>query len=269
MSKKYQSHIIAFVGTIIALILVFLLLWFLHLKYVKPVEDEGIEITLGEVEEGGGIPDYAQASSEPKVRVSASRPAAPRSSSNDLIAQEQEESVAVNKPTEIREETQIDPQQQEREKERLAREEAEKKRQEEENKTNKANTLVGGLFGGTDSPEGSNGDPGDKGKGDKGNPLGKGSVSANPPEVAGLNRKCLSLVKPKGDFPQDGKVVLKITVDEQGNVVPSVYDGTTISDQETIRAAKKAAMSSKFSAGEPGEKDTGTITYVFTKSIAL
>lgn len=266
MSKKYQSHIIAFVGTIIALILVFLLLWFLHLKYVKPVEDEGIEITLGEVEEGGGIPDYAQASPEPKVRVSASRPAASRSSSNDLIAQEQEESVVVNKPTETPEEPQIDPelirQQQEREEqERLAKEKAEKKRQEQEQKKKKKKAQdLGGLFGNTDSPDGSNGDPGDEGKGDKGNPLGKGSVSANPPEVAVPNRQCLSLVKPKGQFPQSGKVVLKITVDEQGKVLPSVGSGTTISDQATINAAKKAAMSTKFSAGE---RATGTITYVF------
>ena len=265
MSKKYQSHIIAFVGTIIALILVFLLLWFLHLKYVKPVEDDGIEITLGEVEEGGGIPDYAQASPEPQVRVSASRPTASRSSSNDLIAQEQEESVAVNKTTETPEEPQIDPelirQQQEREeRERLAKEKAEKKRQEQEQKKEKAQDVVGGAFGNTNSPEGSNGDPGDKGEGDKGNPLGKGSVSANPPEVAVPNRQCLSLVKPKGQFPQSGKVVLKITVDEQGKVLPSVGPGTTISDQATINAAKKAAMSTKFSAGE---RATGTITYVF------
>ena len=264
MSKKYQSHIIAFVGTIIALILVFLLLWFLHLKYVKPVEDEGIEITLGDVEEGGGKPDYAQASPEPLVRVSASRPAPSRSSSNDLIAQEQEESVSVDKPTETPEEPQIDPEliRQQQEQERLAQEEAEKKRKDEENKTNKANTLVGGLFGDTDSPEGSNGDPGDKGKGDKGNPLGKGSVSANPPEVEGLNRQCLSLVKPKGEFPQSGIVVLTITVDEQGKVLrASQARGTTISDQATMNAAKKAAMSTKFSAGD--KVVTGTITYVF------
>ena len=263
MSKKYQSHIIAFVGTIIALILVFLLLWFLHLKYVKPVEDEGIEITLGDVEEGGGKPDYAQASPEPLVRVSASRPAPSRSSSNDLIAQEQEESVAVDKPTEITEEPQIDPELQKREEqERLAEEEAEKKRKDEENKTNKANTLVGEAFRNTNSPEGSNGDSGDKGKGDKDNPLGKGSVSANPSGVAVPNRQCLSLVKPKGEFPQSGIVVLTITVDEQGKVLrASQARGTTISDQATMNAAKKAAMSTKFSAGD--KVVTGTITYVF------
>ena len=253
MSKKYQSHIIAFVGTIIALILVFLLLWFLHLKYVKPVEDEGIEITLGEVEEGGGIPDYAQASSEPKVRVSPSRPAPSRSSSNDLIAQEQEESVVVNKPTEISEEPQSDPQQQEREKERLAEEEAEKKRKEEEHKTNKADNLIGGLFGDTDSPEGS-----DKGKDDKGNPLG--GVISNPKGVS-VDRKCLHLVKPnvRGDY---GKVKLNIRVDEKGIVTHvSVAKNHVYSDREVVEAAKKAAKECKFSPGEGTV--LGTITYDF------
>ena len=83
----------------------------------------------------------------------------------------------------------------------------------------------------------------------------------NPPEVTMPVRQCLMLVKPQGIFPQSGEVVLKITVDEEGDVIgASVGLGTTISDQQTIQAAKKAAMATKFSRGEIA---TGTITYIF------
>ena len=88
-----------------------------------------------------------------------------------------------------------------------------------------------------------------------------GIAFTNPPEVTMPVRRCLKLVKPKGNFPQSGKVVLKIYVDEEGDVIEaSKGAGTTISDQQTIQAAKEAAMKTKFS---PGEVEIGTITYIF------
>ena len=88
-----------------------------------------------------------------------------------------------------------------------------------------------------------------------------GIAFTNPPEVTMPVRRCLKFVKPKGIFPQSGEVVLKIIVDEEGDVIKaSVGPGTTISDQQTIQAAKVAAMKTKFS---PGETATGTITYIF------
>jgi hypothetical protein len=53
--EKYKSHIIAALGTLLFMGLVFLLLWFLQLDFVEPVEDEGIVVTFGYAEDGGGM----------------------------------------------------------------------------------------------------------------------------------------------------------------------------------------------------------------------
>ena len=55
MTKKQQRHIIASIGTLLFLIIVFLLLWFVYMTAVKPEEEEGIEIAFGQVEEAGGF----------------------------------------------------------------------------------------------------------------------------------------------------------------------------------------------------------------------
>ena len=55
--KEYQSHIIAGAGTIVLLLLLLLLLFKISMHAPIQLEDEGIVITLGEADEGGGMPD--------------------------------------------------------------------------------------------------------------------------------------------------------------------------------------------------------------------
>mgnify|MGYP003305113950 CR=1 FL=1 len=57
MSKQSQSHIIASVGTVVSMCLIFLLLWWLQVKAPVQTEDEGIVVAFGDAEEGGGMPD--------------------------------------------------------------------------------------------------------------------------------------------------------------------------------------------------------------------
>ena len=57
MTKQTQAHIIAFVGTVISLCLIFLLLWWLQIRVPLQTEDEGIVVAFGEAEDGGGLPD--------------------------------------------------------------------------------------------------------------------------------------------------------------------------------------------------------------------
>ena len=54
MTKKQERHIKATVGTILFMVLVFILLWFLKLYAVQPEQEEGIEVAFGEVQEAGG-----------------------------------------------------------------------------------------------------------------------------------------------------------------------------------------------------------------------
>lgn len=65
---------------------------------------------------------------------------------------------------------------------------------------------------------------------------------------------------------EQGKVVIDITVDKQGNVVTASGPGrgSTTSSANLVRKAKEAAMKSKFSPSPQGvEEQRGTITFVF------
>ena len=54
MTKKQERHIVATTGTILFLLLVFLILWLVRLYAVVPEEELGVEVAFGEVAEAGG-----------------------------------------------------------------------------------------------------------------------------------------------------------------------------------------------------------------------
>ena len=96
--KNNQSHIIAAIGTVVLLLLFFLLLLKLTITAPVQLEDEGIVITFGDADEGGGMPD-ALPMPDPITQVE-QQPAAPaptpvQPSNNDLMVQEDEESLAL------------------------------------------------------------------------------------------------------------------------------------------------------------------------------
>ena len=96
--KEYQSHIIALAGTL--LLLLILLLMLLKLSIVAPIqlEDEGIVITFGDADEGGGMPDVLPMP-DPITQVeqqpSAPAPTPVQPSDNELMVQEDEESLTL------------------------------------------------------------------------------------------------------------------------------------------------------------------------------
>ena len=270
MIRKRQSHIIASLGTFLFMFLLFLLLWFLHLNYVTPVEDEGIVVTFGYAEEGGGRPDANQVKEEPQIKKVAARPAAIRPSSNDLMVQDKEETLALNKQTEeIKKKDEEDLLRQRREQEareeeeRLKREKAiaEKKAKEQQAIQN-ANKLAESMFGNSNSSAGANAQSGSASSDMRGNPVGKGYGSMNGLQWTLAGRDCKSLPKPEQNFNQAGKVVVDIWVDKDGNVLSAkVGAGSDISDAATINLALAAAKKAKFTAGEETQK--GKIVYIF------
>lgn len=54
MTKKQERHIVASIGTLLFLAIVFLLLWLIKMHAYQPEQEEGIEVAFGEVEEAGG-----------------------------------------------------------------------------------------------------------------------------------------------------------------------------------------------------------------------
>lgn len=245
MKTESKSHIIASIGTVLVLIFIFLLLWFILIRVPQPEEDEGIMVSFGEeIEQGGGLPTQ-----EPYLPTESSQAASQEVANPEpLMTQEDEAAMAVQ-----------------REKERLRKEEEERKAAEKRKQQEaiaKANQL-GALFGNTESLQGANGQVGEQGTSKNGNPLGHGSSGGN---TWNLNGRHLigSLPEPAATFNQEGKVVVDIVVDKEGNVVNArAGKGTTISDEATKQLAVKAAYRAKFDMVEHPNAVMGNITYYF------
>ena len=273
MTKQTQSHIIALVGTIISMCLVFLLLWWLQVKAPVLTEDEGIVVAFGDSEDGGGMPDVRPLDAITQVEQIPAPAAPSRPSNNDLIVQEDEESLALAKQTE--EEAKRKAQEEElirKRREQEARVEAERiakekalaeQRAKEQEAINKANQLAA-LFGQAGTAEGANADNASDSNtaGTKGNPVGKGMGITNGTQWSLYGRNVKRLPKPSEDFAQAGLVVVQIMVDAAGNVTnATVTEGTTISDRATQQLALQAARQAKFTEGDTPQ--IGKITYTF------
>lgn len=274
--KDYQSHIIAGAGTIIFLLLLLFLLLRLSMNAPLQVEDEGIVITFGDADEGGGMPDVLpmpDPMTQAELQPAAPAPTPVQPSDNDLIAQEDEESLPVAQQNEdelkrqAEQEELLRKQQEEEarlEAERIEREKAlaeQKARQEEAIKKAQA---MAALFGQSGSTEGANAEnaTATPAATSKGNPVGKnfGQVDGNMWSLQGRSVK--TMPKPSTDFLEQGKVVVSIRVDKAGNVVAaSIGDGTTISDRYTQQLALDAARRAKFTEGD--KEQIGSITYNF------
>ena len=268
MTKKQERHIVASVGTILFLLLVFLILWFFRLSAVVPEEEEGVEVAFGEVMEAGGyMAEQSEAVPLPQPEAAAPvQPSAP--SDNDLMTQEDEEALALRKEQEKkeRERKAAEAAERQRQREEQARLEAERKAREAAEAAEKAKQAeaiakanqMGSLFG----QSGNNAGSGDsQGNGQKGNPVGHGSQGGNSWSLGGRNIKG-TLPQPANTFNQAGKVVVQIRVNAAGNVVEArETKGTTISDKQTIQLALEAAKKAKFTEGDHDQ--IGTITYNF------
>ena len=273
MTKQTQSHIIALVGTIISMCLVFLLLWWLQVKAPVQMEDEGFVVAFGDSEDGGGMPDVRPLDAITQVEQIPAPAAPSRPSNNDLIVQEDEESLALAKQTEEEakrkalEEELIRKRREEEarvEAERIAKEKAlAEQRAKEQEAINKANQLAA-LFGQAGTAEGANADNASDSNtaGTKGNPVGKGMGITNGTQWSLYGRNVKRLPKPSEDFAQAGLVVVQIMVDAAGNVTnATVTEGTTISDRATQQLALQAARQAKFTEGDTPQ--IGKITYTF------
>lgn len=243
------------------------------------LEDEGIVITLGEADEGGGMPDappMSDAITQVEQQPAAPMPTPAQPSENELMVQEDEESLALSQQNEddlkrqAEQEEMIRKRKEEearQEAERIDREKALAEQKAREEAIKKAQAM-GALFGQAGSTEGANAEnaTATPAATSKGNPVGKsfGQVDGNMWSLQGRSVK--TMPKPSTDFLEQGKVVVSIRVDKAGNVVAaSIGDGTTISDRYTQQLALDAARKAKFSEGEGIV--VGTITYNFNYTV--
>ena len=258
MTKKQERHTIATVGTVMFLILLFLLLWFVYLSAPIDKEEEGIEIAFGEVEEAGG---YTAEPSE-AVPLPAPEPVAPAStpSDNELLTQEDEEALALQraeKEKKAREEKEHLERLEAERKAREAREAAEAAERAKQAEAIAKAEAMGSLFGdkGDDNGSGTS-----QGAGQQGNPIGHGTSGGNDWSLAGRNIKG-TLPPPANTHQQEGKLIVEIRVNAAGQVVNATVKGGNISDKATQQLALEAARKAKFTEGDHDQ--IGTITYNF------
>lgn len=146
---------------------------------------------------------------------------------------------------------------------RKAEEEARRKAEEEARKRAAAQNLVTGAFGknsGTDNTAN-----GVQGSVDGNNPTGasRGNAGYGDYDLGGRGIVG-SLPKPTFNVNANGKVVVRITVNGNGQVIAAEpTSGTTISNQTVRSAAVEAAKKARFAVKEGAGNVTGTITYYF------
>ncbi|WP_242119905.1 energy transducer TonB [Aestuariivivens sediminicola] len=247
--------------TALITVILVLLLFVVGTTYMDPPEEYGVAVNFGNSDFGrGNIQPKQPVKSEPKnipeppqPEVSKSEPAPSSEAKEEVLTQENEEAIAIKKQKEAEAKARAIA-------EAKAREEAErvaKEKREQEEKRKKLDALIGGVSkseGTTTGSEGNDDTSGDKGQldGDPYAPSYFGGQGTGSGGVGyGLNgRGRASYQTMKQDCNESGMVIVKIVVNQNGNVIEAVpgVRGTTNTAQCLLEPAKKIALSHKWPA---------------------
>ncbi|WP_298555486.1 energy transducer TonB [uncultured Algibacter sp.] len=247
--------------TALIAVILLLLLFVVGTTYMDPPEEYGVAVNFGNSSFGkGNIQPLKPVKSEPRKieeppqpDVSKAEPEPAKSSEvkEEVLTQENAEEIAIKKQKQAEAKAKaIADAKAKAEADRIAKE-----KREQEEKRKKLDALIGGVSKSEGSETGSEGNDntaGDKGSLD-GNPYapsyfgdqgtGSGGVGY------GLNgRGKASFKRLKQDCNESGMVIVKIIVNQNGNVVSADpgQKGTTNTAQCLLEPAKKIAMSHKW-----------------------
>ena len=292
---------IATAGTAIFCALFLLMLVLVRFINDPSEEEEGVLVNFGDTEQGMGqveprpavtqnIPTPPPTPSEP-TPAQESSPEPQQTGDEEVVNQDFEESAVIEqKKKKKREEDELKrrqeelKRQQELDQQRLAEEQRrkegeERKRIEEEQRQQlqqqATNARVANAFAaGRNASGGNTGEGNTTGNGNQGSPNGDIN-STNRVGNGGGNGINFNLAgrsfgstppKPEYNSKAEGKVVVEIRVDRQGNVISASPGkaGTTTNDPVLREAAKSAALKAKFNSDpKAAEVQVGTITYTF------
>ena len=278
-SEINKNRIIS--GTVTAAVFALLLLFFLLFKLITPNPPfpesgggGGQEFSLGMVDVGSGDIDYGSLGSVTEVVAEKTE------SKEEIVTAENGEDVMITetKPEIKNNTTVITP---------VKPKEVVKEKTEAEKLADKfkKNTGKNGGGIGDNSEPGQNGlpdgDPFKNGTGGHGNGTGGGDGDGEGPGSGpgkgpgfgggkyGIDLKGRAVVKPPklpSDTKEEGKVVVEITVDSEGNVIDANPNGrgTTTSSALLKAKAKQTALATKFNIDGKFEEQKGTITIIFS-----
>ncbi|UCD61759.1 MAG: energy transducer TonB [Flavobacteriaceae bacterium] len=266
----------SFTLTTILLSVLLLLLFYIGLTYMDPPIENGITVNFGAMEFGMG-------EEQPTKKIK-SQPAEPvkeleeevveekaaaqpeevaeeditEKATEKVLTQEDEESIKIKQQEAARKEAEEAARKAQAEAEQLAREQKaaeEKAQREKEAKKKKLDELMGGLNKSDGEVQGSEGD--DNRAGDKGQPDGDPyatSYYGSPGSGSGTGgyglsgRSLISQGKVQQECNEEGRVVVKITVDRNGKVIDATpgVKGTTNNHPCLLDPARKTAFLHKW-----------------------
>ena len=247
--------------TALITVILLLLLFVVGTTYMDPPEEYGVAVNFGNSDFGKGkVQPLKPVKSEPREieeppqpDVSKSEPEPTKTSEvkEEVLTQENTEEIAIKKQKQAEAKAKaIADAKAKAEADRIAKE-----NREQEEKKKKLDALIGGVSKSEGSETGSEGNDnksGDKGQLD-GNPYapsyfgGQGTGSGG--VGYGLNgRGSASFKRLKQDCNESGMVIVKIIVNQNGNVISAEpgQKGTTNTAQCLLEPAKKIAMSHKW-----------------------
>ena len=225
----------------------------------QPQEEGGMAVMLGDAPQAGG--ESASTLVEVDVLPEAAEEVVPQPSpevpEDNLLTQDQEESLTVS------------PEQEEQRREEEARRQAEERAARERREAEEAaRRRVAGAFGKgaqmDDASEakdaGRRGSP--QGNADDGTPAGAGGYGTF--SLDGRSIGSGGLPRPVYNVQDEGRVVVTITVNPAGYVIATSINPQTNTVNPALRkAAEDAARKARFNAVEGVDNQMGTITYYF------
>lgn len=244
--------------TLITVILI-LLLFVVGAQYMDPPIEYGVAVNFGNTDFGKGtVQPLKPVKSEPKEinepyqpEVSKTEPPKAAEAKEEVLTQENEEAIAIKKQKQAEANAKaIADAKAKAEADRIAKE-----KQEQEDKKRKLDALIGGVSkseGSTTGSEGNDNKTGDKGQlnGDPYAPSYFGDPGTGSGGVGyGLNGRGKATYQTlKQDCNESGLVIVKIIVNNSGNVVEAVpgFKGTTNTAACLLEPAKKIALSHKW-----------------------
>ncbi|WP_426429441.1 energy transducer TonB [Winogradskyella sp. HB-48] len=253
--------------TVLIALLLFLLLFFVGPQYLDPPEEYGVAVNFGNTDVGSGNKPLSQPREAVKEQVveesqpetSQSEPTTSTEKTEDVMTQENAEAIAIKKQKQAEAKAKAEAERIAREK----REAEERKRKEEAEKREKLDNLIGGVKNSNGTDNGGEGDDtigGNKGQLD-GDPYAPSYFGGSGPGKGGVGYGLGGRGKPtrsvyKQDCNEYGLVVVRIEVNQQGNVVKATpgIRGTTNTHPCLLEPAKKIALSHKW----PADSDAPT-----------
>ena len=273
--KFDKDDISALTGSIIIHLILLFILYFAVIKTIVAEEDSGILVNFGYVPMASGAyePQYSAAPPQRTVPPQP-KPKPVIAEEKELITQDREESVSIPEKKDTKKETVADENAKriQEEAERRRKEEAEKRRKEEEQRQQQEaiSNRVSSAFGMGSSPESNQGNAA-TGAGNQGSPFGNSDTGAN--EGTGgfgtfnLNGRSIGrggLPRPSYNSQEEGRIVVNITVDPNGNVIlADIGRGTNIDNASLRKSAIDAARRAKFNKIQGSNNQSGTITYIY------